>query len=216
MIRTLNIYENPVIGVFATCTEDFALVPPGTNDKTSGMLEDILDVEVVSTLVNGSVVVGSLSKGNSSGFLVPKGSGPLPKKIDLPVAEVPDNLSAIGNIVLANDSAALVHPDISDKAIEIIEKTLSVDVRRGTIAGIKTVGMAGVVTNHGLLAHPMIKQEEVSILENLFGLNVEIGTVNYGSQVVGSGVLANSSGYVAGSETTGHELGRIEDALMFD
>jgi translation initiation factor 6 len=29
-------------------------------------------------------------------------------------------------------------------------------------------------------------------------------------------VLANSSGYVAGSETTGHELGRIEDALMFD
>ncbi|WP_129599251.1 translation initiation factor IF-6 [Methanohalophilus profundi] len=216
MIRTLNIYENPVIGVFATCTEDFALVPPGTNDKTSGMLEEILDVEVVSTLVNGSVVVGSLSKGNSSGFLVPRGSSPLPKKIDLPVAEVPDNLSAIGNIVLANDSAALVHPDISDKAIEIIGKTLSVDVRRGTIAGIKTVGMAGVVTNHGLLAHPMIKQEEVSILEDLFGLNVEIGTVNYGSQVVGSGVLANSSGYVAGSETTGHELGRIEDALMFD
>jgi translation initiation factor 6 len=118
--------------------------------------------------------------------------------------------------VLANDSAALVHPDISDKAIEIIEKTLSVDVKRGTIAGIKTVGMAGVTTNHGLLAHPMIKQEEVSILEDLFALNVEIGTVNYGSQVVGSGVLANSSGYVAGSETTGHELGRIEDALMFD
>jgi len=52
MTRTLNIYENPVIGVFATCTEDFALVPPGTNDKTSGILEKILDVEVVSTLVN--------------------------------------------------------------------------------------------------------------------------------------------------------------------
>jgi len=32
---------------------------------------------------------------------------------------------------------------------------------------------------------------------------------------VGSGVLANSHGYFAGTGTSGPELGRIEDALGF-
>jgi len=44
---------------------------------------------------------------------------------------------------------------------------------------------------------------------------VDVGTVNFGSPLVGSGILANSRGYVAGDETTGPELGRIEDALGF-
>jgi translation initiation factor 6 len=51
------------------------------------------------------------------------------------------------------------------------------------------------------------------MLEELFDLPVDIGTSNYGTQMVGSGLIANSKGYVAGSKTTGHELGRIEDAL---
>ncbi|HHI30626.1 MAG TPA: translation initiation factor IF-6, partial [Candidatus Methanoperedenaceae archaeon] len=31
----------------------------------------------------------------------------------------------------------------------------------------------------------------------------------------GSGILANTHGYAVGSETTGHEVGRIEDALGY-
>ena len=44
---------------------------------------------------------------------------------------------------------------------------------------------------------------------------MDVGTVNLGSPLVGSGLLANSYGYLAGDETTGPELGRIEDALDF-
>ncbi len=33
--------------------------------------------------------------------------------------------------------------------------------------------------------------------------------------MLGSGLLANSKNFVAGSETTGPELGRIEEALGF-
>ena len=53
------------------------------------------------------------------------------------------------------------------------------------------------------------------MLEELFGLPVDVGTVNLGSPLVGSGLLANSFGYLAGEESTGLELGRIEDALGF-
>ncbi|MBP2031229.1 translation initiation factor 6 [Methanohalophilus levihalophilus] len=215
MIRTLNIYDNPVIGVFATCTENAAIVPYGTGENIVKSLNEYLDVDVFSTLISGSVVVGSLSCGNSSGLLVPRQSS-LPGLIgsDIPIVEVPGNLTAMGNNILVNDSAALVNPELTDGAIEVISRALNVDVHRGTIAGVKTVGMAAVATNRGLLVHPRINQHELARLEDVFNLPIEVGTVNYGSQVVGSGVLANSKGYVAGSETTGHELGRIEDALM--
>lgn len=217
MIRTLEIYDNPLIGVFATSTEDIALVPTGTKPEVCALLEELLKVRVLQTLVNGSVVVGSMSRGNSNGFLFPRDSNieELKKLLDLPAEILPEKLNAVGNIILANDSAALVHPDLSDFALEAVSRALKVDVYRGTIAGIKNVGMAGAVTNKGLLVHPMVTQTEKEFLEEIFELPVDVGTTNFGTQMLGSGLLANSKGYAAGSETTGPELGRIEDALGF-
>ena len=216
MIRTLSINESPILGAFATCTEDVTLVPMGTKPEVCSSLEDALEVPVVPTLVNGSIVVGSLCRGNSNGLLVPRNATVRDlEKIDVPVSELPSKLNAIGNIVLANDSAALVHPEMSDSSVEKIADVLKVDARKGTIGGIKTVGMAGVATNKGILVHPRASNEELALLEELFDLPVDVGTSNFGTQMVGSGVLANSKGYVAGSQTTGHELARIEDALGF-
>ncbi|MGP8328865.1 MAG: translation initiation factor IF-6 [Methanosarcinaceae archaeon] len=216
MIRTLNIYDNPIIGVFATCTEDVALVPIGTRSTVCDSLAKFLDVRVISTLIGGSTVIGSLACGNSNGFLIPNIADPDDlKDVGLPVSTLPGKLSAVGNIVLANDSAALVHPDMPKRSMDIVSNTLGVDVYRGTIAGLNTVGMAATVTNKGLLIHPRATQSEIDNLKDIFGLPMNIGTSNFGSQHVGSGLLANSKGYVVGSKTTGHELGRIEDALGF-
>jgi len=217
MIRTIDIYDTPMIGVFATCTDNIALVPPMTKLDICARIEKSLDVRVVETLVNGSVVVGALSRGNSNGFLFSYGTNTreLQKLTGVKVETLPDRLNAVGNVVLANDSASLVHPELSDRAIETISRTLNVAVYRGTIAGIKNVGMAGVVTNKGLLVHPRVTSSEREILEKIFELPVSIGTTNFGTQMLGSGMLANSNGYLAGSDTTGPELGRIEEALGF-
>jgi translation initiation factor 6 len=217
MIRTVDIYDTPMIGVFATCTEDVALVPPRTKAEVCAIIEDSLDVRVIEALVNGSVVVGALSRGNSNGFLFSHGTDAreMQELTGVPVEILPDKMNAIGNIVLANDSAAIVHPELSDRAIETISRTLKVEVYRGTIAGIKNVGMAGVVTNKGLLVHPKVTSSEREMLENVFELPVNIGTTNFGTQMLGSGLLANSKNYLAGSDTTGPELGRIEEALGF-
>lgn len=217
MIRTVEIYDTPIIGVFATCTEDVVLVPPLTKPEVCTILEEALDVRVVETLVNGSTVVGALSRGNSNGFLLPYGSSTeeMQEIIGIPAGILPDRMNAVGNIVLANDSAALVHPELSDRALEAIARTLKVEVYRGTIAGIKNVGMAGVVTNKGILVHPKVTASERDTLEKIFGFPVNIGTTNFGTQMLGSGLLANSKNFVAGSDTTGPELGRIEEALGF-
>jgi len=43
----------------------------------------------------------------------------------------------------------------------------------------------------------------------------DIRTINYGGPLVGSGLVANENGYVVGNDTTGPELGRIDDALGY-
>jgi translation initiation factor 6 len=109
----------------------------------------------------------------------------------------------------------LVHPDIRDTSLKQIGEALDAPVSRGTIAGLKTVGMAAVVTNKGCLCHPKVTDVEKQQLESVFDVEVMIGTVNHGFPLIGSGLVANSHGAVIGNLTTGVEMNRIEEALGF-
>ena len=51
------------------------------------------------------------------------------------IAKVDDNLSALGNVIVANDRVALLHPDISDKTESTIQRVLGVETFRTSIAG---------------------------------------------------------------------------------
>ncbi len=218
MKRRLNISGSPVLGVFATCTDEYAFVSFGVLDETAVNLEESLGVPVHKVSVGGSSIIGSFLCGNSQGVIA---AGLIYEKEIRSIrkhtkaARLTQSLNAAGNLIMCNDTAALVHPELTDKSVNVIEKYLGVDVQRGTIAGLKTLGMAGIATNKGVLVHPKTTQHEIGKIEDLFGLPVDIGTVNFGSPLVGSGLLANSSGYVAGLETTGPEIARIEDALGY-
>jgi translation initiation factor 6 len=216
--KRLKIAGSSLLGVFARCTEKIVLVPIEVGEADGQVLEAGLKVPAVRVLAGVGSVLGSLVAANSNGFVVTHHAGN--EELDIlrehgRVARLPARINAAGNVILANDSAALVHPGLSSKACETVEQTLGVKVEKGTIGGLKTVGMAGVATNRGLLVHPRISEEEIAVLEGLFALPVDVGTVNLGSPLVGSGVLANSKGYFAGIGTSGPELGRIEDALGF-
>ena len=97
----------------------------------------------------------------------------------------------------------------------MIEETFDVSVEKGTIASLKTVGMAAVVTNNGCLCHPKVTNEEKNVLKSVFNVDVMIGTVNHGVPLIGSGLVANSKAAIVGNLTTGIEMGRIEEALGF-
>jgi len=216
--KRIKIAGSSLLGVFARCTEKVVLVPQEVGAADRLTLEAGLKVDAIQMQLSGSSVLGSLIAANSNGFVVSHHAG----DHDLETLRehgrarrLPARINAAGNVILVNDSAALVHPGLSSKAIDTIEMTLGVAVQKGTIGGLKTVGMAGIATNKGLLVHPRVTEEEIAVLEGLFELPVDVGTVNLGSPLVGSAVLANGKGYLAGSETSGPELGRIEDALGF-
>ena len=225
--RLFNVEGSSFIGVFATCTESLVLLPLYVSDKLVVELERALKVKALKTLIAETSLIGCLAVGNSNGFIFSpytldsemqrieefaRTEGREVKLSKLPRQEL---MSAAGNIILANDSVALVHPQVSEQTVDVIQETLEVTVHKGTIGGLKTVGMAAVATNNGVLAHKNATYEELEFLEQIFEVPVAIGSVNFGVSLIGAALLANTKGYAAGDETTGVELGRIEDALGF-
>jgi translation initiation factor 6 len=207
------------VGVFAVATDDCLFVRPGADDDLPSLTEE-LDTASVTTTVGGSGTVGALVTGNENGLLVSNRIRDdeierIRESVDRPVSELPGNINAAGNVVLANDYGAYVHPDLSRNAVQSVGDVLDVPVERGELAGIRTVGAAAVATNDGVLCHPQSTDGELDFLEELLDATADIGTINYGAPLVGSGLVANENGYVAGQDTTGPELGRIEDALGY-
>jgi translation initiation factor 6 len=205
------------VGVFARATDACLVVRPDVDEETRDGLAAEFEVPVVATTLGGSSTVGALCAGNGNGLLVTSRLRDhererLETVVD-DVTELPGRINAAGNVVLANDTGAYVHPDLSAEAVDAVEAGLGVPVERGDVAGVRTVGTAAVATGSGVLCHPKATDAELDNLEELLGVRADIGTINYGAPLVGSGLVANANGYLVGQETTGPELGRIEDAL---
>jgi translation initiation factor 6 len=218
MTGTIDLTGDPNIGVYARVFEDIAIVYPGAPEEFIATLTQDLDLEIVSTFIQGSSIIGSLVAGNSRGLVV---SGLATDEELSVLSEYRDiflldgTMNAAGNVILANDHVAAVHPEMEFDVAEEIGSFLGVPVVRLTLGGIKTVGMAGFATNKGILVHPRANDTEIANLERVVDLPIGLGSVNMGSGLVGTGLLANSRGYVAGSATTGFELGRIEEVFGF-
>ncbi len=217
MLRT-SIFGSTNIGVFLAVTEEYVFIRPDVEEELAGVIEEELESVLVGSTIGGSTTVGSLCTGNSSGIVT---SGrimafeqeSLYEDTGLSVIELPGRINAAGNVILANDTGAVVHPELSDAAVESISTGLDVEVSKGTIGGMETVGSAAVATNDGVLCHPKTTEQEFETIESVLGVPADIGTINYGGPLIGAGLVANSRGYIAGDDTTGPELGRIEEAL---
>ena len=211
---------SPYVGVFARATPDCLLVRPDIDADLRDSCGEEVDAPVAATTIAGSGTVGALATGNSNGLLVTSRIREREREriaavVDLPVTELPGRINAAGNVVLANDNGAYVHPELPREAVQAVKDGLDVPVQRGDIAGVKTVGTAAVATNRGLLCHPKSTDEELDELEDLLDVPADIGTINYGGPLVGSGLIANEHGYIVGERTTGPELGRIDSALGY-
>jgi len=208
------------VGVFARATDDCLLIRPDVDEDLRADCADELGVPAVPTTVGGAGTVGSLVAGNGNGLLASSRISErertrIEEATDRPVTELPGRINAAGNVVVATDEGAYVHPDLSREAVTAVRDGLDVPVERGDLAGVQTVGTAAVATNAGVLCHPKATDAELDRLEATLGVPADVGTINYGSPLVGSGLLANEHGYVVGQDTSGPELGRIDATLGY-
>lgn len=213
--RTL-VNGSPYLGVFLRAGERALVAPPSSGRALVRELVDLLDVEVVRTTVFDSEVVGAFVAANSHGFVVGDEIDPEERRLLEsigPVTIVPDPRNAIGNNVLTNDHGALVHPELPDDAVAAIGRALGVPAERGTIAGLGTVGMAGVATNRGVVIHPKATEREAAHIASVLGVPAHRSTANFGIPVVGACVVANSHGFVVGRPTTPVEIVHLQEGL---
>ena len=218
MERTITFDGDPNIGVFARVIGDIAIIPPESPQEFRDAVQQALDVEIIPTLIQGSAIIGSLMCGNSRGIIV---SG-LATEDEIArfseyreVMRLSETMNAAGNVIMANDTFAAVHPDMPVDIAAEIGEFLRVEIIHLTLGGIKTVGMAGVATNKGVIVHPRATAHQIVRLEEVAKVPVGTGTINMGSGLIGTGLLVNERGYIAGSATSGFELGRIEDVFGF-
>ena len=218
MERTITFAGDPNIGVFARVLGDIAIVPPESTDEFKTAVRNALEVTLVETTIQGSAIIGSLVAGNSRGVVV---SGlATEEEIDLlakyrEVLLLNESMNAAGNVIMANDTFAAVHEDMPTDLARAIGEFLEVEVIHLTLGGVKTVGMAGVATNKGVIVHPRATERQIAMLEEIAKVPVGTGSINMGGALVGTGLLVNEKGYLAGNATSGFELGRIEDVFGF-
>ncbi len=218
MDRTISFAGDPHIGVFSRLFEDVAIIPRESPEEFGDQISDALEVELIKTPIQGCSIIGSLVCGNNNGFVVSGIASGL--EVELleefrPVMLLDETMNAAGNVILANNSIGLVHPDMPYHLALEIGEFLKVKVIHLTLGGVKTVGMAGVANDKGILVHPRTTDSEIAKLEAITDLPIGRGSVNMGSGLVGTGLIANNKGYLAGHATSGFELGRIEDVLGF-
>ncbi len=218
----IDIFGNPNIGVYVFTNERFSLIPRDAPEKFENTVSNILQIPIYRITIGLSPLIGVFISGNSNGIVISKLVSDeeirLFKKIledDINIL-IADNVkvSAIGNLILANDKAAIISPMIASKIHSLIQEILDVEIMVKTIAGSPLVGSVAVVTNKGLLLSPLAEEDEIEELSDFFGVKADVGTVNRGNIFLSSGIVVNSKGGIVGSETTGPELMRLHQVFF--
>jgi translation initiation factor 6 len=220
MIARTNFEGDSNVGAFGAVTDRFVLLSPNMSEKSINAIERVFNLPLVQSTVATLDAVGLVSVANSNGILVPYTTtddelASLKSYSDVAVDWIDSKMTALGNIILANDNGAICHPDFDSKARQKIVDTLNVEVESGTIAKLPIVGANTVATNRGAVVHPLATNAEIEMISQLLKVHVEVGTVNRGSPYTRLGVLANIDGMITGSDTTGVELAHISQVLGF-
>eukprot|EP00735_Rhodelphis_limneticus_P008449 TRINITY_DN2144_c0_g1::TRINITY_DN2144_c0_g1_i1::g.12876::m.12876 TRINITY_DN2144_c0_g1::TRINITY_DN2144_c0_g1_i1::g.12876 ORF type:complete len:243 (+),score=40.35,sp/Q6ZM19/IF6_DANRE/72.54/1e-126,eIF-6/PF01912.13/8.6e-81,eIF-6/PF01912.13/3.5e+03 TRINITY_DN2144_c0_g1_i1:94-822(+) len=208
------------VGVFSLLTNTYSLVAIGGSENFYSVFEaELADhIPVIHASIAGTRIIGRLAVGNRNGLLLPNTCTDqefmhirncLPDNVVVQRCE--ERLSALGNVVAANDYVALVHSDLDRETEEIIADVLGVEVFRQSVAGQVLVGSYCRITNQGGLVHPRTPLEDQQELSSLLQIPLVAGTVNRGSDVIGAGLVANDWSAFCGLDTTSTELQVIEN-----
>ena len=216
-----DLFNSPYSGVFCASNDSLTFIPPGIPNDDMEAISEALGSRFEVVTIGGSSVLGTLITMNNKGILVSNLiTGMESDKIEAIATDLGLNFgvlsersNAIGNNFLINDRGGFCNERLTPRSKTSAEEVLEIKIESRSFNRMDTLGMIGCVTNKGGLCHPEISDEEKEIMEKVLEVPVMEGTVNFGMPLVGAGVISSTNGAVCGRQSTGVELGRVEEAL---
>ena len=216
-----DLFNSPYSGVFCATNDLVTLVPPGIPDDDMEAISEALGTKVEVITIGGSSVLGTLIAMNNKGILVSNLITTLELEkleeitaaLDLNLGVLSERSNAIGNNFLLNDSGGFCNERLSKQSKVESEKIFEVDITSQSLNGMDTLGMIGCANTKGGLCHPEISDYEKEVMEKVLKVPIMEVTVNFGMPLVGAGIISSSKGAICGRQSTGVELGRVEEAL---
>ena len=216
-----DLFNSPYSGVFCATNDSLTFIPPGIPSDDMEAISEALGTRIEVVTIGGSSVLGTLIAMNSKGILVSNlittmesdKIEAIASDIGLNFGVLSERSNAIGNNFLINDRGGFCNERLTPRSKTSAEEVLEIKIESRSFNRMDTLGMIGSVTNKGGLCHPEISDEEKEIMEKVLEVPVMEGTVNFGMPLVGAGVISSTNGAVCGRQSTGVELGRVEEAL---
>ena len=206
------------IGLYAYATDEYCIAGHELPDRVASDIERTMHVPVYRASIAGSSLVGIFLSGNSHCLLLPKTAYAyemrLLEKLGIRCEVLNSSLTALGNVVVANENGCLATPSFSDETVDALSKLLRVPVRRHSLAGLRNVGSAVAINSKGGLIHYEAAPRDVENISKLLGVDIHPGTVNMGSPLVRSGLLVNNHGLIIGEDSSGIEIMEAEQAFQ--
>jgi translation initiation factor 6 len=212
-----NFNTDPNIGLYGFATDEYCLLGSKPKKKIFEKIKKTVGVVVKVSTVGGSELAGLFSVGNKNGIILTKiveeyELKRLKKMFDVNIGVLKSKETAIGNLIVCNDKGCLISKSLKKYRKKIFD-ILDVEVEVGRIAGLDIVGSITIASNRGCLCHRDANEDELKMIEELLKVKADIGTVSYGSPFVKSGIIVNSNGVIFSEQTTGPEMGRIEEVF---
>ena len=210
-INRYYIYRSPNIGIFLKANDNYLFVPKGISDSKAEQLQHLFEVQCVRVSIADTRLLGPLSVMNNNGILVPWITEDyeiqeLKKSTEMNVGRIELKVTALGNLIVANDKAGLASTIIPKDSLKEIQDVLGVPMEHFSMDTYHQVGALVVSTNLGAVVHPKTSEHKIDLIKESLKVDVEPATVNGGVPFLASGVIANSKSAVVGTLTTGPEL----------
>lgn len=227
MVYRCKFQSSSEIGAYSLLTNSYAILPVTANDSFfTSMFENALandSIPIIHSSIAGTDIIGRLTVGNKHGLIFPSTAthlemelikSKLPENVE--VAQIEEKFSALGNVISCNDKIALVHPELEQVTLDVIQDILQIEAIPAVIGTESLVGSYSYLTNKGGIVCPQCTQEQIQELSNLTGISIEAATVNKGSNLISAGICVNDKCLLCGWETTALEIANLTRIFKID
>ena len=141
-----DLYKSPNVGIFAKSNDSVVLLPYGYAETKSKKLIDYLEVDPVFVSIAGNRIIGPMVVLNNNGMILPSLASDdeityLKQMTGLNIARLESKLTAVGNLITANDYGAIVSPLFKGEFDKQIEDILGINVHTMSVADFNQTGV---------------------------------------------------------------------------